>query len=303
MSEESSKIPLVHKSVLIHEVLTYLEPKPGGTYLDVTFGSGGHTKAILQREPACNVIAFDWDKVSLETHGPPLLEQFPGRLRLVWGNFAHLYKLLKKENIAPVDGILADFGTSQMQIFERPGFSLYRDTALDMRMSPSHQKLTAYEVIQQAPQETLSEIFWEFGEERYANRIARCIVEERVKRPIQTTTDLAKLVARAMPGGVKKGYIHPATKVFQALRIYVNKELDNISAFMPVAFNGLKPGGNLVCISFHSLEDRLVKQYFRDKEREDVAQILTPRVVVASTEEQELNKASRSARLRALRKI
>ena len=211
--------------------------------------------------------------------------------------------MLKKENISAVDGILADFGTSQMQIFERPGFSVYRDTALDMRMSPSHQKLTAYEIIQKSSQETLSEIFWEFGEERHANRIARLIVEERAKRPIRTTNDLAKLVARAIPGGVKKGFIHPATKVFQALRIYVNKELDNISAFFPVAFKALKPGGTLVCISFHSLEDRLVKQYFRDREREGVAQVLTQRVVVASTQELQQNKASRSARLRALRKI
>src|SRR5438552_2568395 len=147
---DDTKKPLIHKSVLVTEVLSYLNPQPGGTYLDVTFGSGGHTRAILEKDPTCNVVAFDWDSVSIETYGPALQEEFPGRLRLVWGNFALLYRLLKKEKIHLVDGILADFGTSQMQIFERPGFSIFRDTLLDMRMSPSHQKITAADVVNKA---------------------------------------------------------------------------------------------------------------------------------------------------------
>lgn len=295
--------PLIHKSVLVQEVLEYLAPQPGGIYLDVTFGSGGHTRAILEKEPSCQVIAFDWDKNSLDIYGPALMEQFPGRLRLVWGNFALLYKHLKKEGIQAVDGILADFGTSQMQIFERPGFSVYKDTELDMRMSPPHQKITAADIINKATESELREIFKEYGEERFSGRFARIIVEERAKKKINTTKELATIIERAVPGGAKRGMIHPATRIFQALRIFVNKELRNIEAFLPIAYGALKPGGRLVCISFHSLEDRIVKQFFKTCEREYGAEILTPRVVTASSEELRENPSARSACLRALRKV
>jgi len=153
---EDVKPTFYHKSVLVNEVLEYLDPKPGGVYLDATFGSGGHTRAILEAEPQCTVIACDWDSVSLETYGHPLQEEFPGRLRLIWGNFALLYKLLKKEQVDQLDGILADFGTSQMQITQRPGFSIYRDTDLDMRMSPAHQKTTAAEIVNKATLRTFN---------------------------------------------------------------------------------------------------------------------------------------------------
>lgn len=303
MQETSSTTPMLHKSVLVEEVLQYLDPRPGKVYLDVTFGSGGHTRAILEKEPDCVVIALDWDKKSLDTYGLPLQEEFPARLRLVWGNFALLYKILKEQKITSVDGVLADFGTSQMQIFERPGFSLYRDTELDMRMSPPHQKTTAADIVNNATQEELHEIFKEFGEERFAGRIARVIVEERTVKKIMTTKDLAKLVERALPGGVKRGAIHPATRIFQALRIFVNKELANIEAFLPIAFKALNPDGRLVCISFHSLEDRVVKQFFVQCKQEGRAEILTPRVVMAQEEETKANPSARSARLRALRKL
>lgn len=303
MQETPSTTPMLHKSVLVEEVLQYLDPRPGKVYLDVTFGSGGHTRAILEKEPDCTVIALDWDKKSLDTYGLPLQEEFPARLRLVWGNFALLYKILKEQKIVGVDGILADFGTSQMQIFERPGFSLYRDTELDMRMSPPHQKTTAADIVNNAKQEELYEIFKEFGEERFAGRIARVIVEERAAKKIVTTKDLAKLVERALPGGVKRGAIHPATRIFQALRIFVNKELANIEAFLPIAFKVLNPDGRLVCISFHSLEDRVVKQFFVQCKQEGRAEILTPRIVMAQEEETKANPSARSARLRALRKL
>src|SRR5947209_2424099 len=130
-----------HKSVLVHEVLHYLAPKPNKTYLDVTFGAGGHTRAILEAQPDCSVIAMDWDLVSLETYGPPLVEEFGSRIRLVWGNFSLLYRVLKREHIKKIDGILADFGTSQMQITQRAGFSFSRDTPLDMRMSKGVSRL------------------------------------------------------------------------------------------------------------------------------------------------------------------
>jgi len=289
---------LYHKPVLVDEVLIYLDPKPGKTYLDVTFGSGGHTRAILEREPKCNVIAMDWDTNALEKYGEPLQELFPGRLRLVWGNFALLYKILKKEKIGQVDGILADFGTSQIQIVNRPGFSIYRDTTLDMRMSPPHQKITAADVLKDASQDKLCQLFSQLGGERYAMQIAKAVVFERKKRKIRTTKQLAELIERSVPRK-KKEKIHPATRVFQALRIYVNKELDNISAFLPAACRAIKKNGRLVCISFHSLEDGMVKDFFKSMQLEGKVKVLTPKVIGPSEDEVKINPSARSAKLRA----
>jgi len=286
-----------HKSVLTQEVLQYLAIKPGGVYLDVTFGVGGHTSALLEHDPTCTVIALDWDASALETYGVPLQEKYGvNRLTLLWGNFALLYKILKKAGIQQVDGILADFGTSQVQITQRAGFSIYRDTPLDMRMSMAHHRTTASEIVNLASEKDLREILWEFGEERFAKQIARIIVQERAKRQITTTHELAKLIERVVPRG--RG-VHPATKTFQALRIYVNQELENITAFLAEAVRATKPGGRIVCISFHSLEDRLVKQYFADQARLGVVMVVTPKVVVATDDEIAQNSSSRSARLRA----
>lgn len=289
-----------HTSVLVDEVLHYLNPKPGSVYLDVTFGAGGHSRAILEKEPACSLVVMDWDKTVLETYGVALQEEFPERVTLLWGNFALLYKLLKKAKINRVDGILADFGTSQIQIAERPGFSIYKDTPLDMRMSPAHQKITAAEVVNKASEEKLREIFWEFGQERHAKYIVRAIVEERKKKKLLTTGQLAELVDRVVPKDHTRK-IHSATRVFQALRIYVNKELENIE-LLATGFGVLNPGGRMVCISFHSLEDRLVKQFFKEKEQEGKVSILTARAVIASDIEIQKNSSSRSAKLRAAEK-
>jgi len=294
---------LVHKPVLMNEVLHYLDPQPQKVYLDVTFGSGGHTRAILEREPLCKVIAIDWDEVTLERFGAPLLEVFPDRLQLLWGNFSLLYKLLKKAGIQHVDGVLADFGTSQVQIAERPGLSVYKDVPLDMRMSPPHQRYTAADICNNADERTLSDIFFTYGEERWSKSIARAIVQERVKKPLKTTGDLVALIERVVPKDPKrKSKIHRATRVFQALRIYVNNELDNIKSFLPAALRVLSPAGRLVCISFHSLEDRLVKQFFKEQEQLGVVHLLTPKVVRPTEEEIALNPSSRSSRLRAAQK-
>ena len=291
-----------HKSVLVNEVIHYLNVKPHKTYLDVTFGSGGHTREILKKEPTCKVIALDWDINAIEDYGPQLYEEFGDRIQLVWGNFAILYKIAKKEKIGPFDGILADFGTSQIQIMERPGFSIYRDLPLDMRMSPSHHPLTAAEVIARSTQEKLQEIFWQLGEERHGKKIAQIIVETRSRNPIKTTGQLATLIEKVVPQ--KRGEkTHPATKVFQALRIFVNKELENITSFLSAAVPLLKPEGRLVCISFHSLEDRIVKDFFQEKGSQGILEVLTPKVVVASREEIEKNPSSRSAKLRAAERI
>lgn len=295
---------MMHKPVLMDEVLAYLNPQDGKTYLDVTFGTGGHTKAILTMAPGCKVISFDWDSVALETYGVPLQEEFGDRLQLVWGNFSNLYKILKKERIGKVDGILADFGTSQIQIMERPGFSFAKDTPLDMRMSPAHQVVTAEHVVNKSTERKLRELFFQLGEEPYAKEIARAIVQERVKhkRRIRTTGHLVEIINRVVPFN-RRTRIHPATRVFQALRIYVNHELDNIKSFLPAAQAALNPEGRLVCISFHSLEDRLVKTYFSEHEAKGEIEVLTPKVVTATEEELRQNASSRSAKLRAAKKI
>lgn len=295
----SEKTVRTHKSVLVNEVIQYLNPQPGKVYLDVTFGIGGHTSAILDHEPNCSVIAMDWDMRALEEYGPALQEKYGDRLQLIWGNFALLYKIAAKEGIDKVDGVLADFGTSQIQIFERPGFSFDTDTPLDMRMSPPHQKITAEEVVNKSSEAALEQMFWQLSDERYARPIARAIVEQRKIKRITSTKQLALIIQRAIPASAGRQKIHPATRVFQALRIYVNKELDNISAFLPAALKVLNPAGRLVCISFHSLEDRIVKDFFRMQEQLGTMQVLTPKVVVATDEEMSQNPSSRSARLRA----
>lgn len=298
---DSQENLLIHPSVLVAEVLEYLNPQPGKLYVDATFGSGGHTRAILDAQPMCKVIAFDWDKKTLDTYASALEDEYKGRLKVVWGNFAQIIQLLKKEKVTNVDGILADFGTSHMHLFEREGFSFSRDTDLDMRMSPAHQSMTAARVLNEATESALATIFFDYGEERHSRRIARAVVQERAKQKFKTTLQLAKLIEKCVPRGKSK--IHPATRVFQALRIYINRELDNIHSFLIGAFRVLNHDARLVCISFHSLEDRMVKQFYKEKEQEEIAQLLHKKVIVASDEEIELNPSSRSARLRALQVI
>jgi 16S rRNA (cytosine1402-N4)-methyltransferase len=299
---ETPESLVYHKPVLMSEVLEYLAIKPGKTYVDVTFGTGGHTRAILEKEPTCSVIALDWDADELERYGGPLKEEFGDRLTLVWGNFAVLYKLLKKAGASRVDGILADFGTSQIQIAERKGVSFSRDTALDMRLSPAHFQETAADVVNTMSEKALRELFWELGEEQHARPIARAIVLAREKKRITTTGQLVEIIKKSMPSSVKKRHTHPATKVFQALRMHVNKELENMQSFLIAAVRALKPQGRLVCISFHSLEDRQVKQFFRDQERLLALEVITPKVVRATPEEVAINPSSRSACLRVAEK-
>jgi len=298
MHKENTDI-FYHKTVMVDEVLEYLNPEPGKTYCDVTFGSGGHTRAILDHQPKCHVVAIDWDATSIETYAPSLEAQYQDRLQIVWGNFANLYRLLQKAKTGKVDGILADFGTSQMHIKERAGFSFARDTDLDMRMSPAHQQMTAAQVVNKSSEEKLCEIFWQLGQESHAKKIVAAIIEARQKKPIHTTRELAMLIEKVVPRGRSK--IHPATKVFQALRIFVNQELNNITGFLSGAMQVLKPDGLLLCISFHSLEDRIVKQFFRDKEEEGKLEIITKHVVVSTAEEIAKNPSSRSAKLRVAR--
>ena len=290
-----------HKSVLVKEVLQFLDPRPHEIYIDATFGGGGHSREILKKEPTCRVIAFDWDREALEKNAPPMKEEFGERITCLWGNFAHIQRLLKKElGILKVNGILADFGTSQTQIFKKEGFSFFVDSPLDMRMSPAHQRITAAHVLNTASESELADIFFELGEERLSRKFARAIVEERKKNRFVQTKQLADFIEMIVGG--RRGRIHPSTRVFQALRIYVNKELENIKMLLAQSLDLLDEGGRLVCISFHSLEDRIVKRFLIDHPcilDNPGFKILTKSIVTASAEELEENPSARSARLRA----
>lgn len=280
------------------QAMSYLGIKPHGLYVDCTFGGGGHTRAILQAEPTASVIAFDVDPDALEHNREVLDRDFPGRVRFIWANFVTLRLALKKIGVSEVDGVLADFGTSTYQIHHKAGFSFARDTKLDMRMSAAHGMVTAADIVNTASEHELATIFWRYGEERFGRQIARAIVQARSREKITTTAHLADIVQKAIPG--KRSHVHPATRVFQALRIVVNHELEYIEGLLKQVPVVLKPGGRIVCISFHSLEDRLVKQAF--KEQQGVLEILTPRVVVPTAAEIAQNPSSRSAKLRAAQK-
>lgn len=290
-----------HIPVLMEEVLEHLRIQPNEVYVDATLGGGGHTRAILQQNPTCKIIGLDWDVSVIETVGAKLKEEYPDRFFPVWGNFSKFAQLIKKAGFQEVHGILADFGTSQIQIGNTPGLSVYKDTFLDMRLSSAHFKTTAYDVVNTFSVHALADILYKYADERYGRKIAQAIVESRKQKRIKTTKELAKVVENVVPKSNRK--IHPATKTFQALRIFVNKELENIESFLKNAPSVLADGGRLVCISFHSLEDRLVKQFLRDRNKRSYPQsyfeIVTKNVCMASEQELETNKSARSARLRA----
>ena len=293
-----------HISVMTQEVLHYLNIQPHKTYLDVTFGGGGHTTAILQAEPTCNVVALDWDKTTIEGNAPALQEKYGKRLQVLWGNFAHLHRVLTKAGIKQVDGILADFGTSQIQIQQTPGISFRQDSPLDMRISKAHYYFKASDVVNRFTEKELAKIFFDFGEEKHARKIAKAIVEHRKIEKFETTRQLAQLIENIIPKYKmprKKHFIHPATKVFQALRIFVNKELENIETFLSQSLSFLTPQARIVCISFHSLEDRIVKTFFRNHKQQ--LNIITKKPVLPTEKEIETNPSSRSAKLRAAEKI
>lgn len=249
-----------HIPVLLDEAMAALAPHAGGAYLDATFGAGGYTRAILAHE-GTRVLALDRDPNAIRD-GAALVEAANGRLTLVEARFSELAMRAERCGFAPLDGVVADIGVSSMQFDEAErGFSLRRDGPLDMRMESRGR--SAADIIAEADEEALADIFYHYGEERASRRIARAIVHARLERPITTTGALAALIERASPG--RPGDIHPATKCFQALRIAVNDELGELIAALAGAERMLKPGGRLVIVSFHSLEDRIVKQFFAER--------------------------------------
>ena len=281
---------------MVAEVLEHLAPERGGAYVDCTVGLGGHTRALLEAG-ASRVIGIDRDPAALVEAGA-LLRPYGERVQLIHADYRRLDEVLEEQGIDGVDGLLADLGVSSMQ-FDAPGrgFSFRRDEPLDMRMDTTTGQ-TAAQAIQEADERTLADVIYEFGEERQSRRIARAIEAARGRAPITTTGQLADVVRRAIP---RRGYtrIDPATRTFQAIRIWVNRELEGLDRFLAQAARRLRPGGRMVVISFHSLEDRVVKHTLRSLQTAGVLTIRTKRPLVSSEAEIERNPRARSAKLRA----
>ncbi|HEY9633716.1 MAG TPA: 16S rRNA (cytosine(1402)-N(4))-methyltransferase RsmH [Coleofasciculaceae cyanobacterium] len=281
----------LHVPVLSQELIVGLNIRPGGHYLDATVGGGGHSRLILESAPDVVVTAIDRDAQAIAA-AKANLEDYGNRVHFWQGNFAD-YKPLTLQ----FDGIIADLGVSSAQ-FDIPerGFSFRHSADLDMRMD-QRQSLSAADVINHWNEAQLADAFYKYGEERLSRQIARRIVEQR---PFKTTTQLAEAIAHSVPRKYRYGRIHPATRVFQALRIVVNQEIASLETFLEAAPNWLKPGGRIGMISFHSLEDRIVKHSLRDS---PLVQVLTKKPVIPQEKELQENPRSRSAKLRLAERI
>ena len=303
-----------HIPVMSREVIDYLSVNKGGIYLDLTLGLGGHAIEILKSDPDVKLIGIDIDSEALSIAGERL-KNYKDRIHIVHGNFADLDLILSENGISKVDKILADLGVSSIQLDKAErGFSFRLESNLDMRMDQSAGRPISYELNNESF-DNLVKIIREFGEERWARRIAKNIVIEREKSPITTTKQLADLIVKSVPRSNED--IHPATRTFQALRIYKNNELDNLKIGLDKAIRALKIGGRICVISFHSLEDRIVKEMFRTLEKgcicppktpkcvcgkKSTVKIITKKPLTPSEEEIKLNPRSRSAKMRVAEK-
>jgi 16S rRNA (cytosine1402-N4)-methyltransferase len=304
-----------HIPVLMNEVVDALAPRAGGRYLDGTFGAGGYTTAILDRAD-CQVIAIDRDPDAIAA-GRALAEQYAPRLRLIEGRFGDMAELLSAEGVEDVDGVTLDLGVSSMQFDQSErGFSFRNSGPLDMRMEKNGT--SAADLVNKTEEAELADIFWRYGEERKSRRVAHAIVERRREKPIETTGELAEIVRRAV-GPSARDESDPATRAFQALRIAVNDELGELERGLAAAEAVLAPGGRLAIVSFHSLEDRAVKEFVRARagrtpspsrhapprgeEKAATLRDLSRKPVLPSEEEVHSNPRSRSARLRVAEKL
>ncbi|HWR88866.1 MAG TPA: 16S rRNA (cytosine(1402)-N(4))-methyltransferase RsmH [Dissulfurispiraceae bacterium] len=288
----------VHVPVLLEEAMSLLSVREGGIYVDGTVGLGGHAAEIVSRLGAGGrLIGIDRDEEALRYAGVRLGN---GRVILRKGTFSMVRNILQEHSIGAVDGVLLDLGVSMLQMRDRMrGFSFASHERLDMRMD-ALGPVTAWDVVNTAAESDIERILVEYGEERQARRIAGAIVNGRRKGPIDTCSDLADIVARAIP---RRGRIHPATKTFQALRIEVNDELGELRRGLDASVAVLKPGGRLCVISYHSLEDRIVKRFLRAQERDGTVRILTKKTVKPTLRETRINPSSRSAKLRGAERI
>ena len=306
-----------HFSVLLNECIENLNIKPGGVYLDGTLGLGGHSYQIASRLTTGRLICIDRDETAIERAGKRLAP-FGDRVTLVHGNFSDAAQIIDSLGIPGVDGMLFDLGVSSPQLDEiQRGFSYMGDAPLDMRMDAG-DSLTAYEVVNTWPEERLNRILWDYGEERYARRISRAILEHRAQKPIATTLELVEIIKGAMPAAALREKQHPAKRSFQAIRIAVNDELGAISQMMETAPDKLNRGGRLCVISFHSLEDRIVKSGIAAREngctcpREapictcgfvQTLKSVSRKPILPTAEELEQNPRSRSAKLRVAERV
>jgi len=301
MKEQKKKIQSVHKPVLSKEVIEYLNPRPNENFIDATFGEGGHSTAILERiSPKGKVLGIEID--------PALFKKFPAsnfsnRLIVVNDSYVNIKKIVNALSFKNIKGVLFDLGMSSWHIEKSGrGFSFKNNEPLDMRFNPTTSSLTAERILNHWRREEIEKILKEFGEERYFKKIAERIIERRKKEKIKTTFQLVEIIKEAMgQKALQKRKIHFATKTFMALRIAVNRELENLKKGLEGAYEVLEKGGRIVTISFHSLEDRVCKNFFREKK--NCLKALTKKPVVPSKKELQENKRARSAKLRAAIKI
>ena len=321
-----------HQSVLAREAVAALQPQPGGVYVDATLGDGGHSRAILQLiGPHGRLFALDRDPEAIQ-RSTELAHDYPGQLIVVHTPFSKIKQVLAQQGVVSVQGVLFDLGVSSRQL-DKPerGFSFQNDGPLDMRMDQSatpplhpEKQRTAATIVNTFTEERLVDIFFQFGEERHARRIARAIVQDRQQQPFTTTRQLASLLERILPrydkNSKKTASIHPATRIFQALRIAVNQELEELQTGLSDAMEQLANGGRIAVISFHSLEDRIVKQMFRQAVNPlpppvgpaslvqpsnpvPCFRLLTRKPLFSSTEEIQKNPRARSARMRIIERL
>ncbi len=294
---------IMHISVLRKEVIQYLDPKPNENFIDCTIGNGGHTLAIMEKTaPRGKVLGIDRDSEVIENLKLKI-KNWGKRITLFCGNFADLEQIVREQKFGKVNMILFDLGMSSWHLEESGrGFSFQKREPLDMRYDKRNQ-LTAEKIVNYWSRLELVRILKDYGEERFAENIAREIVQTRQVKPIKNTLQLVEAVKRAVPGFYKRQRAHFATKTFQALRIAVNDELNNLQKGLCRALEVSEEGGRIAVISFHSLEDRLVKNFFRDKAKEEKAEIITKKPITASLAEIKNNPRARSAKLRAAKKI
>jgi 16S rRNA (cytosine1402-N4)-methyltransferase len=292
-------IDSIHKTVLLNETIEGLNLSDGATVIDATFGGGGHSAEICRRYKKVKIIAIDQDKSAWEK-AKKKFEKSGCDITFINANFRDL------DSLKNVDGIIFDLGLSSDQLENSGrGFSFLKDEPLLMTMkeNPTEEDLTVKDIVNSWSEKSLADIIYGYGEEKYRGRIAREIVESRKKTKIETTFDLVKIIETAVPASYRKGRIHFATKTFQALRIAVNDELGALSTGLEQGFKLLKSGGRMSVISFHSLEDRIVKKFYKGKVRGGKAKLVNKKIILASGEELKINNRARSAKLRIIEKI
>ncbi len=307
---------MVHVPVLQKEVIKYLDPKPNENFIDCTIGNGGHTLTILEKnEPKGKILGIDADselienlkcsaslKISSPKENKLKIENFKKRVVLTSDNFANLKEIVKRTKFDSVEGILFDLGMSSWHLEESGrGFSFLKNEPLDMRYN-FNNPLTAEKIVNYWSESEIERILEQYGEEKFAKKIAEEIVKERKIRPIKNTFQLVEIIKKIVPAWYQHKKIHFATRTFQALRIAVNDELNNLKKTLPQALEVLKPQGRLAVISFHSLEDRIVKNFFKEKAKENILQILTKKPIRPTEEEIKINRRSRSSKLRVAEK-